>query len=150
MGEGSVEISKSIGILEIGRASEDGYGVGQLIEFLELDVSVLLKVFSVGLSEEVGDTFESASFVFVLGFPVNLFDLFRFEVSFLFQVFNFCKLFVDVSDPFRNSSKEGFILLVYDLRFFRVVLGLGFLRFFRHWIKNIKLKILNFFEFKLF
>ncbi len=101
-------------------------------------VSVLFGVLGVGLSVEVGDTFKFGFFVFVLDSSVNLFGLLWLEITLLFEFFDFCELFVDVSYPFCNCSKERLILLVYDLRFFRIVLGLGFLRFFVHWIKNIK------------
>ncbi len=103
-------------------------------------VSVLLNILGVGLSKEVGDTLKFRFFGFVLTSSVDLFGLFGFEIALLFEVIDFCELFVDVSYPFCDSSKERLILLVYDLRFFRIVLGLGLLRFFGHWIKNIKLK----------
>ncbi len=111
-----------------------------MIEFLKLIVSVLLKVLGVGFSEEVSDTFKFRFFSFVLTSSVNLFGLFGLEIILFFKVIDFGKFFVDVSYPFCDSSKERLILLVYDLRFFRIVGVLGLLRFFRHWIKNIKLK----------
>ncbi len=138
--EGFVKFWEFFSFLEVGRSSQDGDGVGKLIEFLELVVSVLFKVLSVSFSEKVSDTFKFSFLSFILTSSVNLFILFGFEIILLFEFVDFSQLFVNVSYPFCDSSKERLILLVYDLRFFRVVGVLGLLRFFGHWIKNIKLK----------
>jgi hypothetical protein len=97
-------------------------------------------VFSVGLSVEVSIALKLFFLSFILSFPVNLFGLFGFEITLLFKFVDLSELFVDVSHPFCEGSKERLILLVYDLRFFRIGSVLGLLRFFGHWIKNIKLK----------
>ncbi len=111
-----------------------------MIKFLELVVSKLFMVFRVGLSVEVGIGLKLFFLSFVLSFSVDLFGLFGFEIALLFKFVDLSELFVDVSDPFCEGSKVRLILLVYDLRFFRIVEVLGLLRFFGHWIKNIKLK----------
>jgi hypothetical protein len=57
-------------------------------------------IFCVGLSEEAGIFFESGSFVEEGGFPVDLFDLFGFEVVLGFEFCDFCEFFIDVAYSF--------------------------------------------------
>lgn len=99
-------------------------------------VSVGFGIFGISLSVKIGNFFKFGSFLFVLGSSVNFFDLFRFKITFFLEFIDFCKFFVDISDSFGNSLEERLILLVYDLRFFRVILDLGLLRFFGHLIKK--------------
>lgn len=121
-----------------------------MIKLLKLMVSVLLGVFSISLSVEISNTLKFASLFFVFDSSVNLFDLFRFEITLLFQLIDFCEFFVNVPDSLCDSSKERFILLVYDLLFFSDWLVLRFLRFFGHLIKKILIKKYLIFKFQIF
>ena len=94
-----VQFSKFISFFPVNVSSQDSDSVSELVKFLELVVSVLLNVFSISLSEEISDTFKSASLLFIFNSSVNLFNLFWFEITFLFKFINFNEFFVNVSNP---------------------------------------------------
>ena len=90
---------------------------GEDFEFPELDVAIVVCVFSEGLLVVGGGLLDLGPLLEEGVLAVDLLHLFGLEGVLELQLCDFGEFFVDVPDSLLETLEEGFILFVYDLNF---------------------------------